>query len=281
MNLPRHLKKRLPKGSTAGKTRALIGDLKLHTVCDEARCPNRVECYAQSTATFLLMGDICTRRCAFCSIDTGRPGPLDPNEPSRVAEAVRRLGLRHAVLTSVDRDDLADGGAVHLATAVRAIHVLSPTTSVEVLTPDFQGSTDSVDTLLEANPLVFNHNVETVERLQRLIRPSARFDRSLAILRHAKTARPDIWTKSGIMVGLGETFEEIRETLRAMRRALVDIVTIGQYLQPTSQQIPVTEYFEPEAFDAIRQDAVGMGFASVMCGPFVRSSHLAEEAIPS
>jgi lipoic acid synthetase len=281
MALPTHLKKRLPKGPHPGRLRALVSTLALETICDEARCPNRVECFADATASFLLMGRICTRRCGFCSVETGRPRPLDSEEPRRVAEAVRRLRLRHAVITSVDRDDLPDGGAAHFAATVRAIHAVSPGTVVEVLTPDFEGNLASVDAVLEAAPEVFNHNVETVLRLYPRVRHRGDFERSLGVLRHAKERSPRIWTKSGLMAGLGETPAEMIATFRALReRGLVDLLTVGQYLRPTKDQVPVAEYLEPAQFDRYGAAARAMGFTGVFSGPFVRSSYLADRVIP-
>jgi lipoic acid synthetase len=277
--LPRHLKKRLPMGAGTANTRGLLQDLKLHTICDEARCPNRVECYAHGVATFLLMGDVCTRACRFCSVTSGRPAAgLDASEPQRVGEAVRRMGLRHVVITSVDRDDLADGGARHFAETIAAIRLASPGTAVEVLTPDFQGDTDAVDIVMGAAPEVFGHNVETVLRLQRTVRPGSSLERSLAVLRHA--SRPGSWTKTGLMVGLGETEDEVTETLREIREAGVDIVTIGQYLQPTRRQMAVREFIEPGQFVRHEAAARALGFSEVLAGPFVRSSYLADQIVP-
>lgn len=279
MPLPTHLKKRLPKGPQSARTRALLAELRLETICDEARCPNRVECYAHGTATFLLMGDTCTRRCGFCAVRTGRPRPLDADEPARVAEAVRRMRLRHAVITSVDRDDLPDGGAAHFAATVRAIRAAAPGTIVEVLTPDFRGDLEAVDTVLAAEPEVFNHNLETVPRLYPAVRHRSDFARSLRVLRHAKERRPAAWTKTGLMAGLGERPEEVLETLRSAREALVDFVTIGQYLQPSPENLAVAEYVAPALFDRYADEGRRMGFAHVFSGPFVRSSYLADMAV--
>jgi lipoic acid synthetase len=251
----------------------------LHTVCEEARCPNRGECFSRGTATFLLLGDVCTRACGFCDIANGTPLPVDPLEPWRVRAAVEKLGLRFAVLTSVDRDDLPDGGAAHFAETIRAVRSLDPAPGVEVLTPDFRGSLESLETVLAARPDVFNHNVETVPRLYTRVRRGARLDRSLGLLAHAKRLAPDRTTKSGLMLGLGEREEEVRELLEALRGAGVDIVTIGQYLRPSLENLPVEEYVAPEVFERHREFGEALGFRHVFSGPFVRSSYRAEEAL--
>jgi lipoyl synthase len=251
----------------------------LSTVCEEARCPNRGECFSRGTATFLMLGDVCTRACGFCDIATGKPLPLDPLEPQRVASAAREMGLRFVVLTSVDRDDLADGGAGHFAAAICALRRLDPAPGIEVLTPDFQGRFAALATVVEARPDVFNHNVETVPRLYARVRRGARLDRSLGLLAAAKTLDPDMTTKSGLMLGLGERKEEVRALLEEMRASNVDIVTIGQYLRPSRENLPVEEYVRPEVFDAHREFGEGLGFAHVFAGPFVRSSYRAEEAL--
>jgi lipoyl synthase len=243
----------------------------LHTVCEEARCPNRSECFSRGTATFLLLGDVCTRACGFCDIRNGVPTRVDPEEPEKVVDAVRSMGLRYVVLTSVDRDDLSDGGSAHFARTIRAI-------GVEVLTPDFRGSRASIAELVEAHPDVFNHNVETVPRLYVTVRRGARLDRSLGLLTAVKEIEPAMTTKSGFMVGLGETFEECLDLLRRMKGAGVDIVTIGQYLRPSRENLPVVEYLHPSVFEALRRDGEAMGFRHVFSGPFVRSSYRAEEA---
>jgi len=252
---------------------------RLHTVCEEARCPNRGECFASGTATFLLLGDVCTRACGFCDIATGRPRPVDPAEPARVREAAASMGLSFVVLTSVDRDDLPDGGAAHFAATVRAVRTLSPAPGIEVLTPDFQGRFDSLRVVLDAKPDVFNHNVETVPRLYPTVRRGARLDRSLGLLAAAKILDPSTTTKSGFMLGLGEREGEVRELLGALRGANVDIVTIGQYLRPSRQSLPVVEYVPPESFERHREFGEHLGFRNVFAGPFVRSSYRAEEAL--
>jgi lipoyl synthase len=251
----------------------------LHTVCEEARCPNRGECFARGTATFLLLGDVCTRACGFCDIRNGRPLPVDPLEPQRVRAAVAELGLRFVVLTSVDRDDLPDGGAAHFAETIRAVRSLETRPGVEVLTPDFRGSPGSLAAVLAAEPDVFNHNVETVPRLYARVRRGARLDRSLDLLARAKAVSPGVTTKSGLMLGLGEREEEVRELLLRLREASVDIVTIGQYLRPSLENLPVHEYVSPEGFDRHRVFGESLGFRHVFAGPFVRSSYRAEEAL--
>ena len=251
----------------------------LHTVCEEARCPNRSECFSRGTATFLLLGDVCTRACGFCDIANGRPAPPDPDEPRRVADAVREMRLRHVVLTSVDRDDLEDGGAAHFARTIRAVRELDASIGLEVLTPDFRGRMESVAEVVAAGPDVFNHNVETVPRLYASVRRGARLERSLAVLREARRLAPGMTTKSGFMVGLGETFAECVDLMRRMREAAVEIVTIGQYLRPSRENLPVVEYVHPSVFDRLRQEGESLGFRHVFAGPFVRSSYRAEEAL--
>ena len=251
----------------------------LHTVCEEARCPNRGECFSRGTATFLLLGDICTRACGFCDIATGRPRPVDPLEPARVAAAAGRMRLTFVVLTSVDRDDLPDGGAAHFAAAIAALRRMEPAPGIEVLTPDFQGRFASLRTVLEAGPDVFNHNVETVPRLYPRVRRGADIGRSLGLLAAARTLDPRVTTKSGLMLGLGEREEEVLDLLARIRAADVDIVTIGQYLRPSRENLPVEEYVHPAVFERYREAGEAMGFRHVFAGPFVRSSYRAEEAL--
>jgi lipoic acid synthetase len=251
----------------------------LNTVCEEARCPNRGECFARGTATFLLLGDVCTRACGFCDIATGRPLAVDPMEPWRVKTAAERMGLKFVVLTSVDRDDLPDGGASHFAEAIRALRMLDPAPGIEVLTPDFLGRFDSLRVVVDAKPDVFNHNVETVPRLYRQVRRGARLDRSLGLLSAAKILDPEVTTKSGLMLGLGERDDEVRVLLEGLRAARVDIVTIGQYLRPSRENLPVVEYVRPEVFERHREFGEKLGFRNVFAGPFVRSSYRAEEAL--
>jgi len=259
--------------------KAVMRRNSLHTVCEEARCPNRGECFSRGTATFLLMGDVCTRACGFCDIATGKPRAVDPLEPHRIAGAAREMGLSFVVLTSVDRDDLPDGGASHFAAVIAALRRLDPAPGVEVLTPDFQGRFASVARVVEARPDVFNHNVETVPRLYARVRRGAVLERSTGILAAAKILDGDITTKSGLMLGLGETREEVRELLEKLREADVDIVTIGQYLRPSRENLPVEEYVHPDVFEEHREFGERLGFRHVFSGPFVRSSYRAEEAV--
>jgi len=251
----------------------------LSTVCEEARCPNRGECFSRGTATFLLLGNVCTRPCGFCDIANGRPAPPDPTEPARLAAAVEEMKLAYVVVTSVARDDLPDGGASHFVSAIRALRRLDPAPGVEVLVPDFRGRFDSLRAIVEERPDVFNHNVETVPRLYSRVRRGARLDRSLGLLAAAKELAPGLTTKSGFMVGLGETRSEIVDLLRSLRDATVDVVTIGQYLQPSRENLPVEEYVPPAVFDEYRFAGEAMGFRHVFSGPFVRSSYRAEEAL--
>jgi lipoic acid synthetase len=251
----------------------------LHTVCEEAKCPNRSECFSRGTATFLLLGDVCTRACGFCDIANGVPTFDDPEEPARVADAVRSMALRHVVLTSVDRDDLPDGGAAHFARTIAAVRAIGPAIGIEVLTPDFRGRRASIEAVVEAGPDVFNHNVETVPRLYPQVRRGARLERSLALLETVKSLAPGMTTKSGFMMGLGETRDECVELLGRMREARNDIVTIGQYLRPSRENLPVAEYVHPSVFDGLRIEGEAMGFRHVFAGPFVRSSYRAEEAL--
>ena len=250
--------------------------LELHTVCESARCPNIHECFRRGTATFMILGDRCTRGCGFCAVPKARhPAPPDPNEPAHVAQMARAMNLRHVVVTSVNRDDLPDGGAVHFAETIRAIRAALPAATIEVLTPDFLGDLEAVTTVLEARPDVFNHNVETVPRLYPRVRPQARYERSLAVLEFAARNAGTL-VKSGLMVGLGERCEEVEEVLRDLRRCGVSIVTIGQYLQPTRRNLPVAAYVPPERFEAYRETGLRLGFRAVFSGPFVRSSYMAE-----
>ena len=277
--LPRWLRVRIPRSSRIKEVRRVLRELHLVTVCDEARCPNRSECYGCGTATFMILGDTCTRNCRFCAVKHGNPAPPDGSEPRRVAEAVRRLALKHAVLTSVTRDDLPDGGASHFAATVSAIQKTSPTTTVEVLTPDFRGDTTALETVLEARPTVFNHNVETVPRLYPLVRPQADFERSLKLLAAAKRISPHIITKSGFMVGLGDTWAEVAEMVLRLREAGVDIVTVGQYLQPAPDRLKTVRYWHPEEFERLREFCEWAGFKAALCGPLVRSSHNAASVL--
>ncbi len=254
---------------------------KLSTVCEEARCPNRTECFERRTATFLICGDVCTRACGFCHIVSGRPRPLDPEEPREVVRAAGEMRLAHVVLTSVDRDDLPDGGASHWAGVVRALKDDEPGRTVEVLTPDFEGRAGSIDLVADSGPDVYNHNVETVPRLYPSVRPKADFGRSTGLLARVKARHPGMTTKSGLMLGLGERDEEVLEVFRALRAAEVEVVTVGQYLRPSAWNLPVVEYATPERFAALAEEGGRMGFRHVFAGPFVRSSYRAEELLRS
>lgn len=276
--LPPWLKKTIP--ATSGQEVAdCLHDLRLDTVCRGARCPNSLDCKSRGRAAFLLMGPACTRSCRFCAMEGGDPAPLDPAEPERLASAISRLGLSHAVVTSVTRDDLPDGGAAHFAAVVAAVRAQCPGVAIEILVPDFWGDTDAWEVAADSRPDVFNHNLETVERLYDRVRPGADFDRSLALLDFVKERQPEMATKSGLMVGLGEDLEEIVETAAALRDVGVDIVTVGQYLKPaTARTLEVERFVTPEEFAELEQELIGLGFKSVACAPFVRSSYNAEEA---
>jgi lipoic acid synthetase len=272
---PDWLRAKLPGGPGYSAVRKLVDEHKLHTVCQSAQCPNLGECWSRGTATLMILGNICTRSCNFCAVQTGRPTELDLGEPPRVAEAVAQLGLRHCVLTSVARDELADGGAAVWAATIRAVRGRNPSTAIEVLVPDFKGRLEDVDTVLDAKPDIFNHNVETVERLQKPVRVQARYDRSRQVLRHAKAR--GFTTKTGIMLGLGERREEIEATLRDLAGDQVNILTVGQYLQPTAQHLPVDRWVTPEEFQHWKQFGLGLGFGVVESGALVRSSYHADE----
>jgi lipoic acid synthetase len=272
---PDWLRAKLPSGSGYSAVRKMVDDNRLHTVCQSAQCPNMGECWSRGTATVMILGNICTRSCNFCAIQTGRPTELDLGEPARVADAVAKMNLRHCVITSVTRDELEDGGASVWAATIRAIRNRNPGTAIEVLTPDFKGKLDQVDTVLDAEPDIFNHNVETVERLQKPVRVQARYNRSLKVLRHA--ADQGHVTKSGIMLGLGETKPEIARTLEDMRANGVKIVTLGQYLQPSSRHLPVDRWVTPEEFADWKAFGRRIGFDFVESGPLVRSSYHADE----
>jgi lipoic acid synthetase len=248
----------------------------LHTVCEEAHCPNIGECWAHRTATFLILGDTCTRNCRFCNVATGRPAPPDPDEPRRVAQAVQALGLKHAVITSVDRDDLPDGGASAFAAVIRHVRQLQPGCTAEVLIPDFRGRVEPLRAVMDARPDILNHNVETVPRLFRTVQPQCRYAWSQAVLRNAKALWPQATTKSGLMVGLGETVDEVLDLMQSLRELDVDILTIGQYLQPTKAHAPIARYYTPDEFEMFRQRGEEMGFKWVESAPLVRSSYHAE-----
>lgn len=276
--LPDWLRVKVGKREQSRSTHALLAELGLNTVCASARCPNIGECYGCRTATFLILGNRCTRDCRFCAVAGGIPDPLDPDEPRRVALAASRLGLRYVVVTSVTRDDLPDGGAGHFAATITALRRDDPTVQVEVLTPDFRGSRKALTTVLAAGPTVFNHNVETVPRLQPLVRPQASWEMSLNLLAQAGEIAPQIPRKSGLMVGLGETDAEVRTALSDLAAAGVTLVTVGQYLRPTGRHLPVDRYVPPEQFSQYAQWAREAGFVYAACGPFVRSSYHAAEA---
>ena len=275
---PPWLRVRAPGSAGYNETRRIVREHKLVTVCEEAACPNIGECWSVGHATMMIMGEICTRACAFCNVATGRPGPLDPTEPERVAAAVAAMGLAHVVITSVDRDDLADGGAAHFAATVAAIRAQAPATTIEILTPDFMRKPAAAAELaIDSRPDVFNHNLETVPRLYLSIRPGARYYHSLRLLDRVKERAPDMFTKSGLMVGLGEAKEEVMQVMDDMRSAGVDFITIGQYLQPTRKHAAVDRFVSPEEFASLTTIARSKGFLMVSASPFTRSSHHAGE----
>jgi lipoic acid synthetase len=276
---PSWLKVRAPGGPNYLRLKQLMRSLDLHTVCEEAHCPNVGECWEHGAATFMILGDVCTRNCAYCAVAHGRPPRFDPAEPERVGEAVATMQLRHAVITSVDRDDLPDFGAWAFAETIRQIHERVPDCSVEVLVPDFQGNEDSIRTVLEARPEIYNHNTETVPRLYKRCRPGGRYERVMRIFRFAKSFAPDIPTKSGIILGMGETNEEVVAVMRDLRDADVDIITLGQYLRPSDKHIELDRYVTPEEFRSLRDIGMEMGFRHVESGPLVRSSYHAWEQV--
>jgi lipoic acid synthetase len=278
---PEWLKIRLVTNENYQELKKMMRSKTLHTVCEEARCPNIFECWANRTATFMILGDICTRACRFCAVKTGLPTELDWQEPERVAEAVEQMGVRHAVVTSVARDDLKDGGAAIFAATIKAIRKRNPFTSVEVLIPDFQGNWDALKVVMDAKPDILNHNIETVRRRSDRVRSKAKYDRSLELLRRAKEMQPQIPTKSSIMVGVGETFDEVVEAMQDLRANHVDIVTIGQYLQPTKKHLKIERYYTPDEFAKFKEIGLAMGFSHVESGPLVRSSYHAHEQVQS
>lgn len=277
---PDWIKVRLPSNPVFFSTKALVSDLRLHTVCESAQCPNRWECWSQGTATFMIAGDRCTRACGFCAVTTAKPFALENDEPQRVAEAVMRMKLKHVVITAVARDDMPDGGALHFARTIEAIRERDASIIIEVLVPDFNGKDDSLRIVLEAAPHIFNHNIETVERLTPVVRSRAKYKLSLEFLRRAKQLRPEAVTKSGIMLGLGETETEIFQALDDLREHDVEVLTMGQYLRPTPQHLPVVEYIRPEVFDLYGDIARQKGFTHVASGPLVRSSYHAADFNP-
>ena len=273
---PDWLRVKAPTSPAYGETRKLMRDLNLHTVCEEAACPNIGECWAQKHATMMILGDICTRACAFCNIKTGKPGQADPDEPAHVGEAVAKLGLRHVVITSVDRDDLDDGGAAHWVAVIEAIKAACPDTTIEVLTPDFRKKLGSTELVAAALPDVYNHNLETVPRLYRTIRPGARYFTSLRLLERVKEVVPSVFTKSGIMVGLGESKDEVMQVMDDLRAANVDFLTVGQYLQPTPRHAPIDRFVTPDEFAEYGKLARAKGFLMVSASPLTRSSYHAD-----
>ncbi len=276
MRLPDWVRTRYPSQSVL-ELKKFLRKRGLHTVCEEARCPNMGTCFSRPAATFLIMGPSCTRNCGFCSVDSSSPAPLSHDEPARLAEAASLMGLKYVVITSVTRDDLEDGGAAHFAMSIRAVKEAVPGVKVEVLTPDFKGSREALSIVLEAGPDVFNHNVETAPRLYPVVRPQADYQRSLAVLQNAAFAAPHIPVKSGFMLGLGETRGEVLKMMEALRAHGCRMLTVGQYLQPSKKNLPVREYIEPGRFEELKEEALQMGFASVASGPLVRSSMNAEE----
>ncbi len=280
--IPKWSTKRIKLNSSLHRTKGLLRDLRLNTVCESARCPNISDCFSKPTATFMILGNVCSRQCAFCSVEKGAPMPPDRAEPKRIAEAVKRLGLRHVVITSVTRDDLTDGGAGHFTEVIselRKFQISNLKFQIEVLTPDFNGSIDALKKVVAAGPHIFNHNLETVPRLYSIVRPQADYKSSLMILKNVKEMAPAIYTKSGIMVGLGETEQEVIDVMKDLRGVGCDFITIGQYLQPRKENLPVYEYIKPEVFERYKEIAEGLGFLRAASGSFVRSSFNAEEMV--
>ena len=279
--LPAWLKRPLPAGNGNNFTAHLIEDLKLETVCESARCPNRPECWSRRTATFMIMGNLCTRTCSFCSVPKGAPEHLEDDEPARLAEAAARLGLKHVVITSVTRDDLPDGGANHFVRCIAAVRARLPGAAVEVLTPDFLGDAAAIDAVTAAAPDVFNHNLETVPRLHRTVRGRATYARSLGLLDRVKRRAPHMVTKAGLMLGVGETTDELFEVFADLRAIRCDVLTLGQYLAPTARHLPVQRFVPPAEFDSLAALARLLGFRQVVAGPYVRSSYHADDMVPT
>ena len=281
---PEWIKVRLPNNPKFWSTKSMVSDLKLHTVCEEAQCPNRWECWSQGTATFMIAGDRCTRACGFCAVKTAKPFPLEEDEPQRGAAATRRMGLNHVVITAVARDDVADGGAEHFARTIKAVREVNPGIVIEILVPDFNGRDEALQAVMDVVPEIFNHNLETVERLTPLVRSRARYDRSLEVLLRAKqmaeVAGNRVATKSGMMLGLGETRAEIELAMDDLRSAGVTVLTLGQYLRPSEKHLPVVDYIRPEVFDELKVVAESKGFRHVASGPLVRSSYHAADFKP-
>jgi lipoic acid synthetase len=277
---PDWLRVRLPGGSNYSELKGIMRGLELHTVCEEAHCPNIGECWEARTATFMVLGDTCTRACGFCAVKTGKPGVLDLGEPIRVADAVERMGLKHAVITSVNRDELEDGGASIFAGTIRQIRKRIPECGIEVLIPDFMGNEDALAIVMRARPDILNHNVETVPRLYPQVRPKARYERSLEVLQRAKRIDATVFTKSGIMLGLGEELDEVMQVFRDMRAHDVEILTVGQYLRPSANHLPIVRYVTPDEFSQLKVEALKLGFRHVESGPLVRSSYHAANQVP-
>ena len=276
---PSWLKVKAPGGPNYLALKHMMRDLKLHTVCEEAHCPNIGECWEHKAATFMILGDVCTRNCAYCAVAHGTPGPLDAGEPTRLADAVLQMGLKHVVITSVDRDDLPNGGAEVFAACIAEIRLRLPQTSVEVLIPDFKGNAEALRLVVAARPDILNHNLETIARLYRIARPGGRYTRALELLDRAKEMNPELLTKSGIICGLGEDWDELLTALRDLRAARVDIVTIGQYLRPSDQHLPIARWYTPDEFAELKRYGMSLGFRHVESGPLVRSSYHAWEQV--
>lgn len=276
--MPEYLKRPIIDTDATRKVRKTLKNRCLNTVCENARCPNKNECYTKNTATFLIMGNACTRNCRYCNISCARPEPLDKTEPLHVAEAVRDLGLKYTVITSVTRDDLPDGGAEHFKKCIEKIHQLTPEVKIEILTPDFKGLKSSLDTIIKARPDVFNHNIETAKEIFKTARPQGNYETSLKVLKYIKDIGK-LTTKSGFMIGLGETIEQIEETLKDLKQAGVDIVTIGQYIQPSKEHLPVQKYYKPEEYEELKMLAAKIGFKHYQIGPLVRSSYRAADLV--
>jgi lipoic acid synthetase len=274
---PSWLKVKAPGGQTYLSVQHMMRELKLHTVCEEAHCPNIGECWEHKAATFMILGDVCTRNCAYCAVAHGTPAPFDPDEPRRLADAVAQMGLKHVVITSVDRDDLPNGGAESFASCITEIRLRLPESSVEVLIPDFKGNAEALRIVLHAQPDILNHNLETIDRLYRIARPGGRYTRALELLARAKEIAPDQLTKSGIMVGLGEDWDELLVSMRDLRAQRVDILTLGQYLRPSADHLPIARWYTPEEFAELKRLGMEMGFRHVESGPLVRSSYHAWE----
>lgn len=274
---PEWIRVKMQGGTQQNKVNALTSNLSLNTVCDEANCPNRMECYTRGTATFMILGKNCTRNCTFCNVTREKPDKVDPKEPENVAKAISKLGLKHAVITSVTRDDLEDQGANQFARVVEEIRKATPKVTIELLIPDMQGDKDLIDIIIDSEPNILNHNIETVPELYDKVRPMANFERSIELLDYVKKTKPDMRTKSGIMLGLGETEEQVLEVFKRLREVDCDMLTLGQYLQPTAKHIPVVEYITPDQFNEYKEIALSMGFKRVASAPLVRSSYYAED----